>query len=181
MKQLVVLPGNSPKNRAWGKGIVDYYGGIFDAVHMQLYDHWETGDEVINFDAEAEKLKQKVSQDNEEYEYYVFAKSFGSILALLATHRGCIRPKKCVFFGLPLNLVKDEEALINEWSILKSFSIPTIAFHNEDDPVADYTFTKTTLTELNVSTIALIVTEGDNHSYTEYEVYEDRIKGFLKT
>ena len=106
MKKLIVLPGNSPKNKQWGEGVVSHFGVLFDEVYSQDYDHWENGEEVIDFERETQKLKEVVEGEEEGVEYYIIAKSYGSVLALMAIHQNILSPKKCVFFGMPLNLLK---------------------------------------------------------------------------
>ena len=84
MKKLVILPGNSNKNKAWGEVMSKHYSSSFDATFMQNYDHWLSGEEVINFETEAEKLRDAVQKDSEEdVEYTVFAKSYRSKEAVL--------------------------------------------------------------------------------------------------
>jgi len=180
MKKLVVLSGNSVKNRDWGEAVVERFRPLFDEAYMQYYDHWESGEEVIDFEREAEKLKAEVEKGDEDTEYYVFAKSFGSVLTLLSTSKGYISPKRCVFFGMPLNLVEEQNIFGSDWTPLRNFVVPSIAFQNIDDPVASYTFLKEKFTEFNISDIQVIRKEGDNHAYTELEEYEEEITQFLE-
>lgn len=180
MKKLVILPGNSPKNKTWGEEVAATYGAQFDAVYQQDYDHWESGEETIDFEREAEKLRDAVASDGgADVEHYVFAKSFGSILTLLSVHKGYVVPAKCVFFGMPLNLVEEQNIFGGNWAPLRDFSVPAIAFHNEDDPVADHTFTSNTLAELGVSSITFMSCNGDTHGYTEHGDYTAAINAFL--
>lgn len=181
MKKLIVFPGNSPKNKAWGENIAFYFSTLFDSVYVVNYEHWVTGNETIDFDSEAEKIKERIEGDqNTECEYVIFAKSFGSILALKSIYAGYIKPSKCVFFGMPFNLVEEQNIFKGDWSPASSFSVPSIAFHNNNDPVALYAFTSKRLTELEQKNIKLIVTQGENHSYKEFESYEDDIKQYLQ-
>jgi len=181
MKKLIILPGNSTKNKAWGDSMAAYYGKLFDEVYVQNYDHWVSGEETINFDTEAKKLREVVSVDAEKTpEYTIFAKSYGSVLALQAIHKGFITPKQCIFFGIPLNLVEEHDLFGGNWSFLSSFTtIPAIAFHNTHDPIALYDFTAAKLAELKPS-IHLLAQEGDNHSYDAPASYEELIKEFIE-
>lgn len=179
MKKLIVLPGNSVKNKAWGEAVIEHFASMFDESYMQYYDHWENGQEVIDFEKEAEKLKAEVTTDATDTEYYVFAKSFGSILTMLSVYKDYIQPTKCVFFGIPLNLVEEQNIWEGSWVSLQSFAVPSIAFHNINDPVADYEFTTKVLAAERENVIKVIEKNGDTHAYTELGDYEPAIKDFL--
>jgi len=176
MTKLIVLPGNSPKNKAWGEGMAAHFGGLFDDVYMQAYKHWETGEEVIDFEYEAARLAEEAAKGGE---LYIFAKSFGSILTFLSTSRGLIAPERCVFFGIPLNLVEKQGLWQGSWAPIEGFKTPAIAFHNEHDPVADYAFTSRVLAEHGSGSVRIIPTSGDNHTYDDFSAYEPHIKDFL--
>lgn len=178
MNKLIIFPGNSPRNKAWGEGVAGYFGSWFDAMHVQNYDHWDTGAAFIDFDAELEKLRANVAEDGEDTRYVVFAKSIGAILALLAIQRKIIVPQRCTFFGMPLKIVEEQNTFAGDWSPLASLSAPALAFHNEHDPTAEYAFTFATLTEHNPA-IEVVTTPGDTHEYMEFALYEAKLKDFL--
>ena len=85
MNFLLVLPGNSLKNKEWGEACVEHYSSWFDKVHMQYYDHWQDGSSETNIEAELEKLKNITLP--EDVNLFVFAKSIGSLLALVAIQK----------------------------------------------------------------------------------------------
>lgn len=177
MKKLLVLPGNSPRNKDWGEGCVAAYGGWFDASEVLSYDHWRTGEKWIDIETELEKIKVLVATEPET-EWYISAKSIGTLLALLVIHRKVIAPHRCIFFGMPLdgaseNLFKDS------WEPLASLRVPTLAFHNENDPTAGFEFTKQILGEHN-PTVEFVVLPGDNHDYLDFVEYQERVKEFFQ-
>lgn len=178
-KTLIILPGNSPKNKAWGEGVAAYFGSWFDSVYQQQYDHWENGNETIDFEREAEKLREVVSGYEAGTEYYIFAKSFGTVLTFLASHKGYIAPTQCVFFGVPLNLVERDQIFKGSWEPLEAFRVPAIAFLNDKDPVADHTFTSTVLAEYAPRRVKVMTISGDNHTYDQFASYEEDIRAFL--
>lgn len=178
MRTLIILPGNSPKNKEWGEGIAKAFGGLFDTVYQQSYTHWATGEETINFDHELEKLRTVIMNETKtDVQYYIFAKSFGALLALMSVYRGFITPKQCVFFGLPFNLARDHDIFKGEWAPLTSFKIPSLAFHNDNDYVAHHAYTAEKL--VSIPSIELVTTKGDDHGYFEFKSYKERIKAFL--
>ena len=142
---------------------------------MQYYDHWPTDSNEMDIEGELIKLKKAVQADKE---YIVMAKSIGTLLALMSVAHYDLTPTKCVFFGMPLDLAADE-LFKDDWSALSDFAVPSLAFHNQDDPVASCQFTADKLAELNVSVIAFTKLPGNTHNYTEFADYEPAIKHFL--
>jgi hypothetical protein len=49
MRHLIVLPGNSLKNKGWGELILEHYASQFDSLFMLEYDHWVSGEPNIDF------------------------------------------------------------------------------------------------------------------------------------
>lgn len=180
MQKLIVLGGNSSKNLEWGAAVGAKYGPLFDEVYVQQYEHWETGEELIDFPREIEKLRDVITTDGLETEYVVMAKSFGTVLTLLAAAQGALEPVKCIFFGMPLNVVEEQELFAGDWSVLSDFIVPTLAIHSTDDPVADIAFLKTALEKYQPETITLRELPGDTHGYTDLESYDLCIREFLR-
>ena len=177
MNHLIVLPGNSVKNRTWGEVMVDHYGPRFDSVYMQSYEHWESGAPVIDFDVELVKLRERTMPLFENPQVTVMAKSAGSLLAFVAIAEGILAPEKCVFFGIPFDLAA-EDIFKDDWSAVENFTISAKAFHNRHDPTADYRFTMATL-EQYAPQIELITTEGDDHWYGDTDTYDQYLADFL--
>ncbi len=153
------------------------YGPRFDTVFMLEYDHWASGEPTINFAAEEAKLASYVSSLPPYAEIVLFAKSAGSLLAFITIHHGVFKPIKCIFFGMPLDMAAMNHFKDN-WGALDSFTIPTIAFHNTNDPTTSYEFTKDTLAEHNPA-ITLIPTEESDHWYGDTLTYNRTIIPFL--
>jgi predicted alpha/beta-hydrolase family hydrolase len=177
MKKLLVLAGGSPRNRAWGEACAEFFKDQFDLTCFIHYDHWETGEPNINFAVEIEKIATTAEEAGEEGEWFVFAKSIGSILTLKAVAAGAIAPLKCVFFGMPLSLVADTE-FKDDWSLLEDFKTPALAFHNENDPIANYELTKERLATL-APNITLATLPGDTHDYLVFADCQQRITAFV--
>jgi hypothetical protein len=177
MTKLIVLPGNSARNKEWGEAVVLHYGSRFDEVYMQSYDHWQSGGKDITIETELTKLSKAVASSDQDY--IVFAKSIGSLLTLLAVERKYFVPQKCVFFGMPLELAS-QELFKDDWSPLQSFFVPAIAFHNDHDPIS-YPYTKEALETYGTGSISFRTKVGDNHNYTEFEEYDVEIEQFLNS
>lgn len=177
MKKLLILPGNSPRNRAWGEACAEFFDGQFDEIYLQLYSHWETGEQVINVPEELDKILETVESDGSDSQWYICAKSVGSLVALIAVQEDIIHPEKCIFFGMPLDMAA-EELFKDDWSALADFAVPTVVFHNDADPVADCGFAEQKLVELGQNfTFKKIV--GDTHDYLDFPIYQVEIEDFL--
>lgn len=178
MKKLLVLGGGSVRNKAWGEACAEYFKGQFDVTFFIHYSHWETEEKNINFEIELEKISETIRGADSDGEWYVFAKSIGSILTLKAVKAEIITPSKCVFFGMPLNLVADN-VMKNDWTLLSDFSVDAIAFHNDNDPTADFAFTAKKLQNM-AQKVTLVPLHGDTHDYLNFSDYESEINSFLK-
>jgi hypothetical protein len=173
MLHLIVLPGNSVKNKAWGELILEHYASQFDSAFMLKYDHWVSGEPTINFPNEETKLHAHVASLPPATEIILFAKSAGSLLALLSMHHGVLNPTQVVFFGIPLDLAADN-LFKDSWAPLSELRVPAIAFHNVTDPTTSYEFTKSMLAIHN-PTVELITTRETDHWYGDLKIYDQYI------
>jgi hypothetical protein len=176
MKNLLVLAGGSERNRAWGEACVLAYRDWFDMTFFPQYDHWATGEKNLDFPIELQKIKDTVVGAGAGT-WYVIAKSIGSVLATKAIANGLVAPERCVFFGMPLNLVADS-VFAGDFSLLRSLTMPVFAYHNDQDPTANYEFTKATLAT-EAPGVHLQTLVGDNHDYLDFATYEPEIKSFF--
>ena len=176
MRYLLVLAGNSVHNREWGESCAEFFRPQFTMVFFPHYTHWTTGDPEIDIEEELKKVRETVAGAEDEADWYIFAKSIGSVLALKAIEQGIIKPEKCVFFGMPLKIAATQVG--GDWSYLSTFDLPALAFHNDADPTAEYAFTKAKLSE-QAPSIILKTLSGDTHDYLDFAQYEPEIKQFL--
>jgi hypothetical protein len=173
MKNLLILPGGSPRQLAWAQKCESFFSGAFDTVQFIQYDHWQNGGDNVDSEKEIPKIK-KIIEKEETGDWYVFGKSIGSILAMEAVSLELIKPVKCVFFGMPFSLVSDDAV-----NLLSDFTIPSIAFHNIHDPKALYDVTKEKI-DSHATSIKLITLQGDTHDYLNFEELENDIKNFIE-
>ena len=179
MKKLLVLGGGSPRNRAWGEACIQYFKDRFDSAYFMQYDHWVSGEPNLNFQTELNKYEEVVRNSNEQDEWFVYAKSVGSILTLKAVAAGLFTPSHCVFFGMPFSVFNDT-VVKDEFLIIESFSVPTLAFHNDNDPTALYELTKKIIDEV-MPTVTLKTLQGDTHDYLDFSQYVEDIDAFTAT
>lgn len=176
MKKLLILPGNSPKNIEWGESCAEYFQSQFDSVYCIKYKHWSSGEAEIDFASELKSIEEVVVGSDASSEWFMFAKSIGSVLALKAIQQNIISPEKCVFFGMPLKIASNMPG--HDWTFLMDCQVPFLAFHNEFDPIAEYEFTIEKLRTFTPKT--KIVTLGDNtHYYLDFAAYAKEIDKFI--
>lgn len=178
MRHLIVLPGNSLKNKAWGELMLRHYSSRFDSSFMLEYDHWASGEANIDFAKEEEKLRAHIAALPQGTEIILFAKSAGSLLAFLAIHHRAVAPSRVVFFGIPFDLAA-EDLFAEDWSAVDSFLPPALAFHNTDDPTTSYVFTRETLA-VHAPHITRITTYEGDHWYGDTVTYDTHLATFLE-
>lgn len=179
MRHLLVLPGNSIKNKAWGELMLEHFSSQFDSAFLLSYDHWESEEANIDFDREEEKIREHIATLPADTEVILFAKSVGSLLAFLAIHHGALTPTRCVFFGIPFDLAV-EKLFKESWAPVDSFTIPATAFHNVEDPTTSYEFTKDALA-VHASHSTLITTNEADHWYGDVATYEPVLSNQLES
>jgi hypothetical protein len=179
MKHLIVLPGNSPRNRVWGEACKAHFADQFDSVWMQSYEHWETGEQWINVAREEERLRQHITNLPTDTVVYLFAKSIGSILAVSAIAHSIVSPAGSVFFGMPLDHAV-REVWLGDTTRLAHVTTPTIAFHNDADPTANYSATREILATF-APAIELVTLSGTTHDYIDFEAYAPLLRDMFKS
>ncbi len=178
MRHLIILSGNSLKNKAWGELIEAAFASQFDSHFLLPYDHWASGEATIDFTREEEKLRAHIASLPNDVGIILFAKSAGSLLALLAIHHQILTPTHCVFFGMPFDLAATE-LFKDNWDPISTFRVPAIAFHNQADPTTSYEYTKATLATY-APQVSLIITNEHDHWYGDISTYGDIITTFLE-
>lgn len=161
---IIYLAGNSLSNKSWIEKVKSEFDS-FSTGDILYYSHWETGDKNLNFEVEAKKLSELVAGKDE---YFVFAKSIGSILALKSVYEKIITPKKMIICGHPYNLAKELGFPISNF--LRSLTIPTMFIQNELDPLFSYVDLEKVLKENNPVDYHLIKNLGNStHDYEDFE------------
>jgi pimeloyl-ACP methyl ester carboxylesterase len=172
---LIILPGNSARNRDWGLAAARAYAADFAEIHNQEYQHWQSGEPAINMEAELERLTPVVAAWSEPYR--IAAKSAGSLLAILGTARGLLAPERCLFAGLPLNWTEARNWSWEE-SLLK-FTPPTVIIQNDADPYAPAATIALMVEKLQRPNLSLITTPGANHDYLDFALLNSLSDNFL--
>lgn len=161
---IIYLAGNSLNNKTWIEKVKSEFDS-FSTGEILYYDHWQTGEKNLDFEIETRKLTELVKDKDE---YFVFAKSIGSILVLKSIYEKIISPKKMIICGHPYNLAKELGFPINNY--LKSLTTPTIFIQNEFDPLFNYLDLEKVLKENNPADYQLVkISDNNTHNYEDYE------------
>ena len=158
---LLLLPGNSPRNKEWIEAVRDALRDDFDKTAIQYYDHWK--DEAlggIDINREIKKLPEIIKEfDN----YAVFAKSAGMLLALKAISEGVLSPQKCYFVGSAIHMGK--RSGMNLEKLLGSLKMPVLFIQKEHDPAGSFEELKALAEESGLSDYEMRKIPGETHHY----------------
>lgn len=173
---IIYLAGNSVHNRDWIKKVKETFDA-FSTGTILHYTHWTSGESLIDIEAESHKLADLVK---DMPEYFVFAKSAGSILALKTIHEKTFEPKKAFLCGHPYPFAKEINLPIDTY--LESLTIPTIFMQNEFDPFFSYEALVQTLEKHPPHNYECIKNpDVDTHDYDTYEDLSTRVNKFFTT
>lgn len=162
---IIYLGGGSVRNKDWIEKVKSEFDKFSDG-QILYYSHWQTGDKNLDFEIESQKLAELVKGKDE---YFVFAKSIGSVLVLKSVYEKIINPKKIVICGHPFNL--------SDKKYLKDLPVPTMFIQNEFDPLFSFVDLKKVLQENNPFDYHLIKNLDNNtHDYEDYEKLTKLVK-----
>ena len=168
---LLILGGNSKNNISWLNRITKIFNKNYN-VNAIYYEHWNN-DSEINFDIELSKLEKL---HDEIKEYFIVAKSIGSIISLMGIEKKIIKPKKVVIMGFPIGLIKKTnfniEPLIE--SSVKRAEI--LVIQQKYDPIGSYE----EVVKFLPSNIKVVEIPGHYHVYNNMNVIKPIIDSFLK-
>lgn len=173
--ELIILPGNSINNKEPSERILETISYLFDDGYVHNYNHWQTGGNIIDFEVEIDRIKKIIDPKKE---YFILAKSLGSVLAMKLINDGIISVKKCVFLGLPVNWCKNNNIDIDK--SIKGFSKRLAIIQNTQDPTIPSGMLNEYLRSMDVKNHLLIEVEGSNHEYEDTGLIEKTVKEVLE-
>lgn len=168
--RILYLPGNTANHKEW----VDKLAKDTDiSLEKDIlhYKHWETGDQIINFDTELERLRDLVKDD----EYIVVGKSAGCALGLMAYKQKIVNAKRFIFLGFPYLWL--EKLGIDPKELLSNIDKPVLFLQKPHDPVIGLCDLKERIVDMNnLFTFLEYKREGeadDNHGYDDTKYIGD--------
>lgn len=161
MLKVLLLPGNGIHNKAWIERVQSDIGG-----DILSYAHWQSGEKLIDFDVEGERLKEMAEMQS----VFVFAKSAGAVLAMKTVRELGLRVEKAVFVGMPVSWGMERGLPVDVW--LQEWSVPTLFIQKEHDPA----FSASALAEFLSGEHELLILKGEDHEYAELEWFIPRVE-----
>ncbi|MBI4157758.1 hypothetical protein HY502_02830 [Candidatus Woesebacteria bacterium] len=158
---LLLLGGTHVSNKRWIERVSTSFQDKPYSNQILYYDHWQSGNETIDFQKELNKLLKLTANLKN---YLIFAKSVGVLLVLKAVYQGKLDPKRCVFVGTPVFWAHDRGYDVDKW--LRGFSVPTLFIQESQDPFIEATGLKKKLKGLNVKNYQFEEVPGNTHNYS---------------
>ena len=158
---LLLLGGLSLHNKEWIYGVEKALAPLFKMCVVHEYAHWEDPQKTMDLDAELAAAANKASELGE---YAIFAKSIGSVVALKGIGHGLLSPKACLFAGLPLGAIKNENIDLLPW--VQANKAPSTIVQNSQDPTGSFIEIEEFLSNLPAN-YKLVELPGDTHSYND--------------
>ena len=170
----IFLSGESINNKVWIEEVEKNLQNLFEKTKILFYNHWEDGQSTIDLEKEFSKLPELVKDMDE---YFLFAKSIGSVLSVKGIYEKVLTPQKCFFAG-PAFLVGEKNIPgFSTW--IKNFSIPSIIVCKTNDPVAPALQTHELLEKYEVKNYKFVEISGDNHKYEDLTQIKALITEFI--
>jgi pimeloyl-ACP methyl ester carboxylesterase len=167
--QLLVLPGNHPSIRAWAERVAQTLARNFERTRVHDYEHWETGQERIDFERELDRLPPVGAHT------LVLGKSAGAALALLAIDRQRIAPERLVLIGLPLRFARAVH--VDLAGPICRLSVPTLLIQQSSDPGAP--FTEAAEFAAPCKTCKAVEVAGDDHLYNDIDEWAHVVETWM--
>lgn len=171
---LVLLPGNSIKNRPWIEDVEKSLSPYFQNSSIQYYKHWEKNEEMIDLDYEQEVLTKTLESRTH---FAIFGKSAGTILAIRSVIQKGIKPNYCFFTGTAIKFAYRMDQDINKW--IKSYTIPTLYIQKEKDPAFSVNELTDFLKNSPQNNYKIVSIPGDNHHYEDLDLLANEISKFI--
>jgi len=84
-----------------------------------------------------------------------------------------LKPTSCLFLGLPLKLIQEEQIPLDE--LLRKLTVPITILQNDKDPVGTYDEVRQFINNLKITNVIILKAKNNTHDYTDF----DKIKELL--
>lgn len=174
---LLMLSGNSLRNKQWIEEAKAELASQFDQVQVQDYAHWHTGSQWIDLNHELGVLKRTVA--GQTGPYGVFAKSIGTVLAMQAAQKGFFQPGFALLMGIPLDYIISDYPQFKD--VLTRLTCPVSIVHNTNDKVGTAQAVAEYLGKDLVDAVRWHTPEANNHDYEDYELLRAELDALTRT
>lgn len=171
---LLLLGGNSKHNKSWILQVQEIANPLFSECRIHEYSHWQTGAPFIDFDHELSALPTTVSGLSP---YMVFAKSAGVVLAARAIASGDLAPEACLFVGVPMGLVANNQPAFTK-GLTQAAQKPLLIAQNTTDPAGAAADVRAFLDGQSLQSTFREL-PGTTHDYTDLKALEELLGELL--
>jgi len=172
---LVVLPGINSNLKEWASDVSSEIGNLFDSSIIHEYSHWTDPSEKFTFDSEIDRIRQLDLANNA---VFIFSKSIGCLLTLVAVYEGIIEPEAAILVGFPLREARKNEFPVEDY--LSSFKVETLFIQNKADPQASSEVIEEILETHMHANYRLHALSRDDHHYPDLAKMRAEIERFLQ-
>lgn len=169
MATLLLLWGNSHKNKEWIQEVHKELLPFYDTTHIHQYRHrteWGT----MDLEYECYKLCEYLK--NIKGSVILFCKSLWCLLALKAIVEKEIFIKQCIFIWFPLGFTELHQFPIEQY--LKELTSPVLWIQKTNDPAWWYTVIKKNLISISPAFTGKEI-PGNEHDYPEIKLLKQII------
>jgi hypothetical protein len=170
----IFLPGNSPINKEWIEDLEKSLKPLLGSTLIQYYEHWKTGDSIMDFEYEYAKL---VKECEGLGKFAVVGKSAGALLAAKAIYDHKIFPSKCVFIGTAIMWGRANSYDVDLW--FDNLTVPSLFIQQTDDPAMPFSELEIFLRDSGVTSYNLKEVPGNDHAYLDLETINKYVSDFL--
>ena len=160
-------------NKEWVEKVAGELKDLFDSTSVQNYKHWQDDTGLIDINHELDILIKDVQ--NMEGNYAIFAKSAGTLVTMKGISDGVLKPKFCVFTGVPFKWAQEQGIPVNDW--INALQRNVLILQKTHDPVLGYQELKDFLGEHGIKDITIIEIQRNNHHYENIQ----QIHGLTQT
>lgn len=174
MKLILLAWNNKQSNENWIKEVENKLSDLFDETHIQYYNHRRQNKPNIDLEYESKVFIEKINQTDD---YVIFAKSVWTILAMKNIYENWLKPKACIFVGVPMWLVLQNQFPYERR--LKKNNISILFIQKTSDPTCAYQEIINLLSGLS-DKFQFQEIEWNNHSYEDVDLLRKLVEKFLK-
>lgn len=121
MKLILLAWNNKNSNENWIHEVEKKLSDFFDETYIQYYGHREQNKPEMDIEYESKAFIEKINQTDD---YVIFAKSAWSIIAMKNIYENWLKPRACIFAGVPMWMIFRNEFPYENW--FKNVDIPIL-------------------------------------------------------
>lgn len=174
MKLILLAWNNKQSNESWIQEVEQKLSVFFDETHIQYYNHWTKDIPNIDLEYESKVFLEKINQIDD---YVIFAKSAWSIVALKNIYENNLKPKACIFVGVPMWMIFHNQFPYEKW--LKNIDISILFIQKTNDPACSYDELVKLFLEFS-DKFKFIEIEWNTHYYEDIDTLKKLVGEFIK-